>query len=355
MTTLTGSNSHSRSNSPALVFLLITCLHAGLANAAPKSSALHLQGGLSKPYEAPEFAGIAAWLNSPPLSMKSLRGKVVLVDFWTYSCINCVRTLPHILAWDRRYRKDGLVIIGVHSPEFNFEKNRENVEAALKRYGITYPVAMDNDLATWNNFNNQFWPAHYLIDRQGKVVYTHFGEGEYARTENNIRYLLGLKGTVKNRPSDTQAYAAGQTPETYLGYERAHEYGGTVAPVLDAVSAYAFPADLPKNSWALSGKWKIAAEKTVSAGDRAALRLNFKARKVFLVMGTADGKPRRVQVRLDGRPAGTSTDGGASSGWLTVDRNTLYQLVGQKTFKRAVLEIVADKPGLEVYAFTFGN
>jgi len=147
------------------------------------ASALVLQQGLGKPYAAPEFAGINAWLNSPPLTMRSLKGKVVLIDFWTYSCINCVRTLPYITDWDRKYRDMGLVIVGVHAPEFEFEKKLDNVKAALAQHGIRYPVALDNNLATWTNFNNLYWPAHYLIDKDGKVVYTHFGEGEYDVTE----------------------------------------------------------------------------------------------------------------------------------------------------------------------------
>ncbi len=158
-----------------------------------------LEDALPKPYAAPEFTGIAGWLNSQPLTMASLKGKVVLVDFWTYSCINCVRTLPYVTSWDKKYRDKGLVIIGVHSPEFEFEKKTDNIKTALGKYGIAYPVAIDNHLDTWASFKNEYWPEHYLIDKNGQVVYTHFGEGKYNVTENNIRYLLGLKDRAERR------------------------------------------------------------------------------------------------------------------------------------------------------------
>ena len=185
-----------------------------------------LQDGLSRPYAAPEFTGLANWINSPPLTMQRLKGKVVLVNFWTYSCINCIRTLPYLTGWDKKYRGQGLVIVGVHAPEFEFEKNLDNVRAAVAQYGIAYPVAQDNGFATWDNFKNSYWPAHYLIDRDGRVVYTHFGEGDYQVTENNIRYLLGLKPAKEGEAAEAPAAAVEETPETYLGYERADAYAG---------------------------------------------------------------------------------------------------------------------------------
>ncbi|MBI3440378.1 MAG: cytochrome c biogenesis protein DipZ, partial [Proteobacteria bacterium] len=184
----------------------------------PTTKAWRLEKALERPYPAPEFSGIDAWLNSPPLKMSDLKGKVVLVDFWTYSCINCVRTLPYITEWDKKYRDKGLVIVGMHSPEFEFEKKAENVTAAIAAHGIHYPVALDNSLSTWINFSNNYWPAHYLIDREGRVVYTHFGEGEYDVTENNIRFLLGLKDKTPVKPGAIDNSI--QTPETYLGYAR---------------------------------------------------------------------------------------------------------------------------------------
>jgi cytochrome c biogenesis protein CcdA/thiol-disulfide isomerase/thioredoxin len=312
---------------------------------------LHLQHGLAIPYKAPEFAGITTWLNSPPLTMRALRGKVVLVDFWTYSCINCIRTLPYITAWDRKYRDQGLVIVGVHSPEFEFEKNIANVRAAIARYGIRYPVAMDNTLSTWVNFNNEYWPAHYLIDRQGRVVYTHFGEGDYAITENNIRYLLGLKGEAAPMPASA-SYTPGQTPETYLGYARADRYAGDAPVRRDAPGQYSFPDSLSRNEWALNGPWTIGSEK-ITAGKGASLRLHFFARKVFLVLGSADGKPIDARLMLNGKPVGASAGRDASAGVVHVDGNRLYELIDQKQAGDGLLEIDA-KPGLEAYAFTFG-
>ncbi|MEN6586308.1 MAG: cytochrome c biogenesis protein DipZ, partial [Sulfuricella sp.] len=294
------------------------------------AGALVLQHGLSKPYPAPEFAKNEVWLNSQPLTMQGLKGKVVLVDFWTYSCINCVRTLPYITDWDRKYRDQGLVIVGVHSPEFEFEKKIDNVKAAIGQHGIRYPVALDNDLATWDNFNNSYWPAHYLIDRDGKVVYTSFGEGEYGVTENNIRYLLGLKGKAEAVQEPVPAMVSGQTPETYLGYDRAENFAGKEHVALDAETAYRFPDALDKNQWALSGKWKVNDQKIVSQEKGAALRLNFKARKVFLVLGTADGKPVRVTVRLNGEAVGSNAGKDAPGGVATIERNTLYELIDQK-------------------------
>lgn len=282
--------------------------------------------------------------------MKELRGKVVLVDFWTYSCINCVRTLPYITSWDQKYRKDGLVIIGVHSPEFEFEKRIDNVRAALVKYGIHYPVALDNDLATWGNFDNEYWPAHYLIDRDGRVVYTHFGEGDYDVTENNIRYLLGLG---RANISYAEAHPApDETPETYLGYQRAAGFSGRA--VRDAVSDYRYPESLPVDSWALSGKWKIESEKIVSRAKGASILLHFKASRVFLVLGTESGKPIHAQIRLNGKPAGSDAGKDAPSGHVDISRNTLYELIDQKKPGEGMIEIRSETPGLEAYAFTFG-
>jgi cytochrome c biogenesis protein CcdA/thiol-disulfide isomerase/thioredoxin len=320
---------------------------------APRGE-LVLQQGLRQPYAAPEFAEIAAWENSPPLTMAGLKGKVVLVDFWTYSCINCVRTLPYITDWDRKYRDMGLVIVGVHSPEFEFEKKLSNVQAAIAQHGIRYPVAQDNRLSTWLHFNNRYWPAHYLIDRQGQVVYTHFGEGKYDVTENNIRYLLGLKEKGPTLKVDEPTYAHGQTPETYLGYARADRFGGgTVAR--DAQHGYRFPETLPDDAWALDGTWKVEREKIVGGEKGAALRLNFNARKVFLVLGSASGKPVRTTISLNGEPVGGHAGKDAPAGVVTVGRNTLYELVDQGASKRGVIEIEAQEPGLEAYAFTFGS
>ncbi len=323
-------------------------------NTAAPSNELVLEDGLSKPYDAPQFAGIEAWLNSQPLTMQSLKGKVVLIDFWTYSCINCVRTLPYITDWDRKYRDKGLVIVGVHAPEFEFEKNIGNVKAAIAQHNIEYPVALDNKLSTWVNFQNRYWPAHYLIDRDGKVVYTHFGEGKYDVTENNIRYLLGLQGQGAMVQTDAPSFTADQTPETYLGYGRAEHFGGKKAVTQNAVSSYEFPPFLAENQWALKGKWKVESEKIISGEKGAALRLNFKSRRVFLVLGSASGKPVEVTLTLNGEAVGGSAGKDAPNGTLNIGRNTLYELIDQQTPKNSLLELRSDDPGLEAYAFTFG-
>jgi len=317
----------------------------------PFNPARQLAHGLETPYAAPAFAGITTWLNSPPLTMDALKGKVVLVDFWTYSCINCVRTLPHLIEWDRKYRDQGLVIVGVHAPEFEFEKKLDNVEAAMARHGIKYPVAIDNDFATWSNYQNRYWPAHYLIDREGRVVYTHFGEGKYEVTENNIRYLLGLEDGAKESGMHEPGYSAGQTPETYLGADRAERFAGDN---LVRKGAHRFPTVLAQDAWALQGKWRVEGERIVAAEKDAALRLRFHGRKVFLVLGTADGKPVRLHLRLDGAPPGGRAGKDAPGGVVTVERNTLYELIDQSEAKDGLLEIRAEQPGVEAYAFTFG-
>ncbi len=307
-------------------------------------SADALSEPLPNPYPAPEFTGIETWLNSPPLTMESLRGKVVLVDFWTYSCINCIRTFPYITAWDEKYREKGLVIVGVHAPEFAFEKDRAKVEAAARKHGIKYPVALDNNFDTWTAYQNQYWPAHYLIDRAGKVVYTHFGEGKYAQTEGNIRYLLGLTSAFDAMP-EARATSDAQTDETYLGYGRAARYHSEPF-VKDAAFSYRFPPDLPDHGWALEGDWRVEAERIVAVGAGAKLKLHFTARHLFLVLG-ASGGAVKATVLLNGKPVNSSA--------LTVNEHRLYTLVDQGEIKPGVIEIIAETPGLEAYAFTFGS
>lgn len=313
-----------------------------------------LKGGLASSYPAPDFAASNAWLNSPKLTMESLRGKVVLVDFWTYSCINCIRTLPHITEWDRKYRDKGLTIVGVHAPEFEFEKNKANVEAALKQYGIAYPVALDNRLDTWMNFRNQYWPAHYLIDKEGRVVYTHFGEGDYAETENNIRYLLGL-GKAEAASPEAQTTSNGQTPETYLGFSRAERFDSPEAMTRNAEATYSTPMDLPVHHWALKGKWKVEGERIVAAEKGASILLQFHARKLFLVLGAPEGQSVQAAITLNNTGPRDESGADAPQGTVTVDRQKLYHLIEQKTVKNGTVTITADALGLEAYAFTFGN
>lgn len=312
-----------------------------------------LAEGLAKPYPAPEFRGIDNWINTAPLAMQSLRGKVVLVDFWTYSCINCVRTLPYITEWDRKYRDQGLVIVGVHSPEFEFEKNLVNIRNAVGKYGIAYPVAIDNGLSTWDAFNNRYWPAHYLINREGQVVYTHFGEGKYEVTENNIRYLLGLDAMSESK-AVPPAYFPAQTPETYLGYDRGKNFASPEAVVEDKVNSFHFPARLAEDEWALSGRWMVNGQKIVAVARGASLRLDFNARKVFIVLGSADGKSVALKVYLNGQPVGERAGKDVKDGVLTLRDHALYEVLDLRQPARGVLELKADAPGVEAYAFTFG-
>lgn len=324
------------------------------SESATSSSNSGLQDALAMPYAAPEFTGIETWLNSKPLTMESLKGRVVLIDFWTYSCINCVRTLPYITKWDRQYRDKGLVIIGVHAPEFEFEKDVNNIRNALSVHNIEYPVAVDNKLDTWTAFKNRYWPAHYLIDQQGRVVYTHFGEGNYAETENNIRYLLGLGNKVNNEP-EKPVFSANQTSETYLGSARASNFSSHEKLMPGQTQSFTLPKFLLSDHWALSGNWQVEDERITSKDAGATLRLNFTAGKVFLVLGTNSKKPVVASLMLNGEPLTTNAGKDVKDGKLVVDKHTLYELVNQSSPSNGILEITADAPGLEAYAFTFGN
>ncbi len=336
-----------------VLMLLAVCFMAAGGNAASffskkenakSMSVSGLQDGLENPYPSPQIVGIEKWLNSDPLTLASLKGKVVLIDFWTYSCVNCVRTLPYITKWDQTYRDKGLVIIGIHAPEFEFEKDTKNVENALTAHGIKYPVALDNRLDTWTSFKNKYWPAHYLIDKSGNVVYTHFGEGNYAETENNIRHLLGLKGDAKTA-EEVSSFNYNQTPETYLGYSRAENFA---SPENSAkAKKFTLPEFLPTNHWALEGKWDVEEERIVSKESGAKLRLNFTAKKVFLVLGSSGTKPVKARLKLNGKTLKKSE--------IIISQHALYELVSQENAENGLLEITASAPGLEAYAFTFGN
>ncbi len=308
---------------------------------------------------APEFVDNQRWFNTPgdrPLTLRSLRGRVVLVDFWTYSCINCLRTLPYLEAWDKRYRKDGLTIVGVHSPEFPFEKDAGNVEEAIQANGIDYPVAQDNDLATWNAWGNQYWPAEYFVDSQGHVRFAHFGEGEYGEKEKVIRELLAEAGkpTGGERKPAVHAIApsAGlQTPETYLGAARAERFTN---PMLSPGShEFGDPGQPPANEFAYHGRWRITLESaTAEAG--ASLDLHFDARRVYMVLGPTGGHAERMKVLLDGRPipaalAGADVHGGS----VNIDAQRLYDLVDLPRVESHVLTLVPEA-GVEGYSFTFG-
>jgi thiol-disulfide isomerase/thioredoxin len=293
--------------------------------------------------KAPEFRGIKLWLNTPggtPVSISGYRGKVVLVDFWTYSCINCLRTLPHLKAWDIAYRSSGLRIVGIHSPEFAFEHVPSNVRSAVKRLGLRYPVGLDNDFATWRAYQNEYWPAKYLIDRTGRVRFTHFGEGSYGETESWIRRLLGEHVAAKRTAVADETPTELTTPETYLGYARLDpsQFAGRVVP--DQAARYSFPARaLGLNRLAYAGTWKVSSSRIV-AGSGARLRLRFQARDVFLVL--AGHGP--LSVLVNGKPLDTVTVSGTPR---------LYTLARFGKARRGLLEL-RFAPGLEGYAFTFG-
>jgi cytochrome c biogenesis protein CcdA/thiol-disulfide isomerase/thioredoxin len=285
---------------------------------------------------APDFHGIAQWLNSKPLTLEVLRGRVVLIDFWTYSCINCLRTLPYIRAWDDRYRDAGLTVVGVHSPEFAFEHVESNVRENVRKLGVRYPVALDNDFVTWQSWHNQYWPAKYLIDKRGHVRYFHFGEGEYGKTEKAIRTLLGSDVPAATRLAEKSPMGA-VTPESYLGYSRLDRNGGEL-PAKDEEHAYTFPRGLLANELAFGGVWKLEEERAV-AGLSAGLRLQYRARNVYLVL-TGKGT---VDVLVDGKPERT----------VRVASDRLYTLVERQKLGDHLLELHFS-PGLAAYAFTFG-
>jgi len=306
--------------------------------------------------KAPEFVGNERWFNTPgdrPLTLRGLRGRVVLVDFWTYSCINCIRTLPYLKAWDKRYRKDGLTIVGVHSPEFPFERDPGNVEEAIERNGLRYPVAQDNELRTWEAYDNQYWPAEYFIDARGRVRYVHFGEGEYGEKEKVIRELLAEAGDRVGKPMSgargIEAEAGVTTPETYLGAARAERF--TNPKLSPGLHDFAAPAKVPENEFAYRGPWRIEFHSATAAGG--SLELNFGARRVYLVLGTVDGRPRRVRVTLDGKPIGAAAGSDVHGGTVTVRAQRLYELVDLPRVGQHLLRLEPEA-GVMGYAFTFG-
>jgi cytochrome c biogenesis protein CcdA/thiol-disulfide isomerase/thioredoxin len=293
--------------------------------------------------QAPDFQKISTWLNSKPLTLASLRGKVVLIDFWTYSCVNCIRTLPYVKRWYEAYRDAGLVVVGVHTPEFAFEHVPSNVKGAVESFGIDYPVALDNDYGTWTAWGNRYWPAEYYIDRQGHVRYAHFGEGDYAGTENVIRTLLA----EKNLPAPVsgsiheQTPTEALTPETYLGSDRLSNFvGSPVVPGRE--TSYTIPKVVPLNGVAYGGRWTVDRERIV-AGDEARLRLSYHARNVYLVLGKGESAGS-VQVSVDGKPVKT----------IAVTGDRLYTLVAREGQAADHTLDLSFSPGTEAYAFTFG-
>jgi cytochrome c biogenesis protein CcdA/thiol-disulfide isomerase/thioredoxin len=293
--------------------------------------------------KAPALAGIQQWFNTPgdaPISLSSLKGKVVLIDFWAYSCINCQRAIKHVDAWYSAYRQDGLVVIGVHTPEYAFEHVPSNVAAGIKRLGITYPVALDNNYKTWDNYSNESWPADYLIDSTGVVRNVSIGEGGYTSTESLIRQLLTAAHPSAKLPAATQVpnltpTSMGQTPETYLGSARASNYGGSSG---NGSTPFSLPASLPANEWALSGTWTVGSE-DLTSGKNAAIELNYTASDVYLDVG--------------GSGTITATVNGKTTSYKVSGAPDIYTLVGQKTPGGGTLKVTLS-PGLNAYSFTFG-
>jgi len=306
--------------------------------------------------KAPEFTDTQHWFNTPgdePLTLKSLRGRVVLVDFWTYSCINCLRTLPYLTAWDRRYRGDGLTIVGIHSPEFPFEKDAGNVEEAIQRNGIEYPVAQDNDLTNFTDYGTEYWPAEYFIDSRGRVRYVHFGEGEYGEKEKIIRELLAEAGhsvgAGESGAKGIEASAGVTTPESYLGSLRAQRFVN--GPIAAGSHDFGSPGAPPTDELAYSGRWKVEPESATAQGG--ALELSFGARRVYLVLGSP-GESRRVRVLLDGKPIPAGLAGSdVHNGVVTVTGQRLYDLVELPKVEDRTLRLVPEA-GVMGYAFTFG-
>jgi cytochrome c biogenesis protein CcdA/thiol-disulfide isomerase/thioredoxin len=306
---------------------------------------------------APEFAGIDHWLNTSPLTMSGLRGKVVLVDFWTYSCINCIRTLPYVESWYQKYAADGFVVVGVHTPEFAFEHDTGNVTAAIQRFGITYPVAQDNEFGTWTAYSNEYWPADYLIDATGHIRSTHFGEGDYAQTESEIRGLLAEAGQaalpgVATASAPPPPFVDGETPETYIGTDRAQGFESP-QQAQSGSHQYTLPGQLSDDSFAVAGTFDFQPQYATSlqAGDK--LELSFYARDVYLV--AAADSPVTATVTVSDVSGAQQTEDVGSDGTMTIGAARLYHLVHLPAAARGTVTVTFDSAGARLYSFTFGG
>ena len=330
---------------------------------APKGAT----GGLPAEGPMPSLDGAIAWLNSPPLNAQSLRGKVVLIDFWTYSCINCLRELPYVKAWAQKYGPAGLVIIGVHTPEFAFERVAGNVQKAIKDLGVTYPVAVDSDYKIWGAFDNQYWPALYFIDGTGTIRHHHFGEGEYEDSERIIKQLLKQNGATDLAPGLAEVSAQGVqapasnmyqiSPETYVGYARAEHFSSPQSVARDQPVRYSVPATLSADQWALGGTWTVSSEGAVLQQPRGKIVYRFNGRDLHLVLGPAkDGQAIHFKVRLDGADPGANRGADiGSDGVGVVTEQRLYQLIRlAHPGAEHTVEIEFLDPGVEAFAFTFG-
>jgi cytochrome c biogenesis protein CcdA/thiol-disulfide isomerase/thioredoxin len=323
-------------------------------------------GAAAGPQMMPDLSGAIAWINSPPLTGDQLKGHVVLVDFWTYSCINCLRSIPYVRAWAEKYKNSGLIVIGVHTPEFAFEKDLENVRKAVGELKITYPVALDNDYKIWKAFNNSYWPADYLVDATGHIRFHHFGEGKYDESEQQIQQLLtehnpqlSVNGLVKVAATGAEAPPDSdvESPETYVGYERGDSFMSAGGLQHDVAHVYSIPKHLELNQWGLSGNWTDHAQVASLDSARGAIVFRFHARDVHLVLGPAsNGKPVRFRVTIDGKAPGENhgVDSDAQGDGKITDQR-LYQLIRQKNaIEDRTFEIEILDPGAQAYAFTFG-
>jgi thiol-disulfide isomerase/thioredoxin len=315
----------------------------------------------------PSLDGATGWLNSPPLTAAGLRGRVVLVQFWTYTCINWLRTLPYVRAWADKYQDQGLVVLGVHTPEFDVEHDLDNVRRAATDLGVDYPVAVDNDYAIWKAFGNRYWPAFYFVDAQGQIRHHGFGEGDYEQSEMILQQLLSEAGSggigqdlVSVEPGGVEAaadWASLWSPENYLGYQRTENFASSNGAVLDTPQVYAVPERLRLNHWALSGDWTVGRQAIVLNQADGRIAYRFHARDLHLVMGPATpGTSVRFRVHLDGQPVGvahgTDVD---DQGNGTVTEPRLYQLIRQPgPISDRTFEVTFLDPGVQAYAFTFG-
>lgn len=309
---------------------------------------------LAEPIPAPEIVGIEEWFNSEGETLEDLRGKVVLVDFWTYSCINCIRTLPYLTEWHDAYADDGLVILGIHAPEFAFEKIPANVEEAIEKHEIEYPVGLDNNFSTWRAYNNRYWPAKYFIDKEGNIRHYHFGEGEYEESEEVIRYLLGEDGSeiaddMVEVDADDVSFGQTQTPETYLGYARAENFRNESELVQDETVNYTLLTDGPTDYWSLGGNWQVVDEKSTAQEDGAKLHIQVSAKNVYLVL---DGEGGSVQVTVPGNAYGADVN---ENGTIQVNSADLYHVADFGEFTEDQAIELEFSEGVSAHAFTFGG
>ena len=331
-----------------------------------RASATESQTTLADEGPLPDFGGAVGWLNSAPLSRESLRGKVVLVNFWTYSCINSLRELPYMKAWAAKYKDAGLVVIGVHAPEFGFERERANVENAVRELSVAYPVAIDSNHRIWDAFNNEYWPADYFIDGKGRIRYHHFGEGDYAESEHVIQKLLQANGAtgldesaVRISTGGVEAPPSGDvlSPETYVGYRQAQRFASPERVAQDSRKTYSLPTTPSLNEWGLGGSWNVGAESGVLQSAPGKIVFRFHSRDLHMVLGpTKNGKPIRFKVKLDGIPPGDNCGvDSASDGTGEIREPRLYQLIRQKgRVQDRTIEIEFLDPGVQAFSFTFG-